>query len=305
MSNKDLENEFDDKAYWPKPVEDHFIHLLYEEAKKGLQTNNLDKTEWASIEKQLFDKFGKRYNRDKLRQKYNRLRKIHREFTKLISHTGMGWDPNTNTVQASDEVWASYLKKNKFASRFRSKGCPHYDLLGLIFNYTTATGHMQCASTHSPPDSDAERELENDFPTNGAHVGLNTESGSRGFSEGDEGTSNKNKRAALFPQSDLPSRLKSFKSTKIDETIEAWAKSLNSKIEVSLAKLSRKSEKEVAFPYKELGSIEDCMEILEAMEGVNDDAYVKALDKFTSSDWRRMFVKMSDSRRRVWLKSLK
>ncbi|KAH0982037.1 hypothetical protein GBA52_009214 [Prunus armeniaca] len=98
MSNKDLENELDDKANWPKPIEDHFIHLLHEEAKKGLQTNTLDKNEWAGIEKKLFDKFGKRYNRDKLKQKYNRLRKIHREFGKLISQTGMGWDPNIHLM---------------------------------------------------------------------------------------------------------------------------------------------------------------------------------------------------------------
>ncbi|ONH90448.1 hypothetical protein PRUPE_8G054800, partial [Prunus persica] len=254
---------------------DHFIHLLYEEAKKGLQTNTLDKNEWAGIKKKLFDKFGKRYNRDKLKQKYNRLRKIHGEFGKLISQTGMGWDPNMSTVQASEEVWASYLKKNKFASRFRSKGCPHYDML----------------------DSDVQRELENDFLTTGAHIGLNREIGSRGFSEGGEGTSNKNKRAALFPQSDLPSRSKSSKSTKMDEAIEAWAKSLNPKTEVSLAKLKRKGEKEVSSPYRELSSVEDCMDILEAMEGVNDDAYVKALDEFTNLDWRKMFVKMSDPRR--------
>ena len=35
MSNKDLKNELDDKANWPKPIEEHFIHLLYEEAKKA------------------------------------------------------------------------------------------------------------------------------------------------------------------------------------------------------------------------------------------------------------------------------
>ncbi|CAL9024436.1 unnamed protein product [Prunus brigantina] len=105
----------------------------------------------------------------------------------------MGWDPNTNTVQASKEVWASYRKKNNFPSRFHSKGCLHYDML----------------------DSDVERELENDFLTTGAYIGLNREIGSRGFSEGDEGTSNKNKRATLFPQSDLPTRSKSSKFTKL------------------------------------------------------------------------------------------
>ncbi|KAL6292746.1 hypothetical protein ACE6H2_000888 [Prunus campanulata] len=53
---------------------------------------------------------------------------------------------------------------------------------------------------------------------------------------------NKNKHAALFPQSDLPSRSKSSKATKMDEAIEAWAKSLNAKTEFSLARLKCRSE---------------------------------------------------------------
>ncbi|CAL8990839.1 unnamed protein product [Prunus brigantina] len=92
----------------------------------------------------------------------------------------MGWDPNLNTIQASEEVWESYLK--------------------------VCILQMQYASTNFPPDSNVKKELENDFLTTRAHIGLNREIGAKGFSEGDEGTSNKNKRAALFLQSDLPSR---------------------------------------------------------------------------------------------------
>ncbi|CAB4316443.1 unnamed protein product [Prunus armeniaca] len=68
--------------------------------------------------------------------------------------------------------------------------------------------------------------------------------------------------------------------------------------------LKRKSEKEVYSPFRELSIIEDCMEILGAVEGVNDDAHVKALAKFTNLDWRKVFLKMLDPRRRVWLNSL-
>ncbi|CAB4303371.1 unnamed protein product [Prunus armeniaca] len=74
----------------------------------------------------------------------------------------------------------------------------------------------------------------------------------------------------------------------MDEAIEAWAKSLNAKTEVSLARLKHESEKEVSSPYRELSTTEDCMEILEAMEEVNDDAHVKAFDKFTNLNWRKM-----------------
>ncbi|XP_068322067.1 L10-interacting MYB domain-containing protein-like [Pyrus communis] len=255
MSNKDFENDLDDKVNWPKPIEDYFISMLYEETKKGLQTNTLEKNQWDAIDMKLFDKYGKRYTREKLKQKYNRLRKIHREFAKLVNHTRMGWDPVANTVQALDEVWAAYIK---------------------IFNNTTATGQMQYASTNSPPNSDFERELEAGFLTTGAHIRQSTGSDSR-----------------------------SSKSTKMDEAIAAWAKSLNAKIEATLEKVKRKREREVSSPLRELSTIEDCMEVLEGMEDIDDTAYLKALEKFTSSDWRRMFMKMSESRKKLWLNSLK
>ena len=41
--------------------------------KKGLQTNTLEKNQWDAIDMKLFDKYGKRYTREKLKQKYNRL----------------------------------------------------------------------------------------------------------------------------------------------------------------------------------------------------------------------------------------
>ncbi|CAN6723639.1 unnamed protein product [Malus baccata var. baccata] len=276
MSNKDFENDLDDKANWPKPSEDYFISLLYEETKKGLQTNTLEKNQWDAIDMKLFDKYGKRYTREKLKQKYNRLRKIHREFAKLVNHTGMGWDR-----------------------------CKHCSSIGrsLIFNNTTATGQMQYASTNSPPNSNSERELEAGFLTTGAHIRKSTESGSKAFSEGHEGTSTK--RCALFPPSDLSSKSKSSKSNKMDEAIAAWAKSLDAKTEATLENVKRKREKEVSSPLRELSTIEDCMEVLEGMEDVDDTAYLKALEKFTSSDWRRMFMKMSESRKKLWLNSLK
>ena len=100
----------DDIALWPLPIEHEFIHLLHEEAKKGLQTSTLDKKSWVAIDNVIFSKYGKRYTVPKLKSKYNRLRKLHREFAKLLEHTGMGWDPNTNTVHAPAEVWDAYLK---------------------------------------------------------------------------------------------------------------------------------------------------------------------------------------------------
>ena len=52
-------------------------------------------------------------------------------------------------------------------------------------------------------------------------------------------------------------------------------------------------------------SINVCMEILEGMIDVSIDAYNKALPFLVQPEWRNVFVKMSDERRRTWLNSLK
>ena len=48
----------------------------------------------------------KNYNKIQLTQKYQRLKQRHRTFSQLIARTGMGWDPISNTVTASEEAWA-------------------------------------------------------------------------------------------------------------------------------------------------------------------------------------------------------
>lgn len=51
-------------------------------------------------------------------------------------------------------------------------------------------------------------------------------------------------------------------------------------------------------------SIEECIKILEAMDDLDEDAYIKGCQKLISVDWRRMFVAISDATKREWLYSL-
>ncbi|XP_062104208.1 uncharacterized protein LOC133815377 [Humulus lupulus] len=50
-------------------------------------------------------------------------------------------------------------------------------------------------------------------------------------------------------------------------------------------------------------SLTKCMQILEGMEEVNDDAYMKAIEKFKDPDWREIFINMSIIRKRAWIRS--
>ena len=55
---------------------------------------------------------------------------------------------------------------------FRTKGLSNYNLLRLIFNKSTTTGVLHCASTQDPPNSDEENALEERLIHGGVHVNL-------------------------------------------------------------------------------------------------------------------------------------
>ena len=55
---------------------------------------------------------------------------------------------------------------------FRTNGLSNYNLLGFIFNKSTITRVLHCASTQDPPNSDEENALEEQFIHGGVHVNL-------------------------------------------------------------------------------------------------------------------------------------
>ncbi|XP_052175333.1 uncharacterized protein LOC127790090 [Diospyros lotus] len=100
------------------------------------------------------------YGIDRLKGKWNHLRKVHRLFSELLGHTGFTWDPNTNKVNAPDEVWQHFYMINKSEYKiFKNEGCKNYETLGEIFSGTTATGGLGNASTQLPPTSEEERQM--------------------------------------------------------------------------------------------------------------------------------------------------
>ncbi|KAK2637714.1 hypothetical protein Ddye_025509 [Dipteronia dyeriana] len=124
-----------------------------------LQTSTFTKKVWGVIDDKVLADTGKRYTIPKLKAKFNRFRKKHREFSDLLDHTGFGWNPISNTVTAFDDVWKEYLKVS-------------ISIITIYYKikYTIKTGHMHFSSNQIPPSSDEERELEEIFVTSGVHV---------------------------------------------------------------------------------------------------------------------------------------
>ena len=189
------------------------------------------------------------------------------------------------------------LQKGKFYKQFKKNGFEHnYEILGEIFNNSTATGKLSHASTQNPPTSDEERELEEDFLSTGVHV--------QAHIIDIEGDSKEHKRKNKAIESSSERRGKELKTSKFDRLeacLEQWTKTMNARTELAMAKAKQyEMQDNTNDPY----SIDACMELLDSMEDIPNEIYNKALEKFKDGDWRRMFIKMPMFRKKDWLASL-
>ncbi|XVF07146.1 hypothetical protein REPUB_Repub06bG0113500 [Reevesia pubescens] len=162
--------------------------------------------------------------------------------------------------------------------KFKKQGCADYELLGEIFNTTTATGKLQQLSTKDPLSPDEERCLEEEFLSGSTHVDLG---GNNSKGVGDK----KIKKCNI---QSIPVDCRSSKVNKMDKMdlfLEKWAATLNAKEEASKAKaerykstIARGSTSSNYIP--DIYSIGICMDLLENMEGVSSCSYNKAIEKF-------------------------
>ncbi|KAK1556504.1 hypothetical protein Q3G72_006106 [Acer saccharum] len=71
--------------------------------------------------------------------------------------------------------------------------------------------------------------------------------------------------------------------------------------------MRRESNKEQSNSAKrkqvEESSIEECMQMIEELD-VDDDAFAKLMEKFVSLEWRKIFLNMSQKRRKTWVQRI-
>ncbi|KAK8640409.1 hypothetical protein V6N13_008163 [Hibiscus sabdariffa] len=288
------DKDIDDTKDWPKANEVALVQLLVGKVREGkLQSSTFRKEVSAKINSEICDAIGVDYGIDRLKGKFNRLRTKYCHFPELIGHTGVKWDVTSNIVHASQDIWEEFFKKNKEFKKFKKQGCEDYELLGEIFNTTTATGKLQQLSTEDPLSPNEVRRLEEEVLSGSIHVDLDGNS-----LEGER--SGKGKKHKIDSISGECRSSKVNKMNRMEVFLDKWTSTLSAKEEAAKAKAER-YKLSIPDPY----SIGICMELLgKKMEYVSSRSYNKAIEKFISTEWRQIFVEMSDAGRKDWVDSL-
>ncbi|KAM6542886.1 hypothetical protein CsatB_007333 [Cannabis sativa] len=297
------ENIDDDTCLWGPTIEKIFIDIMVDEVNKGNMTSGQfsSKTS-ARILEDLQSKSKRKYVMKQVKQKFHRLRIRYREFSELSKQTGFGWSREKDTVIAPEEVWQNYIRAHPRAAQYQKKGCDHFRLLELIFSKSTATGLHHRSAASGPPNTNDEREMENDLD----HVDI------QDIDDNDSAScicsrlvDDIFKRSAKNSATTSVERVKRQRSQQMSDAIVAWTEVAKVRAEATLAKAEKyKSKSEVGGSQKDEFSLTKCMQILEGIEGVDDDIYMKAVEKFKDSDWREIFINMSTARKRAWLDRL-
>ncbi|KAF3457451.1 hypothetical protein FNV43_RR02109 [Rhamnella rubrinervis] len=302
---EDVDDDGKKEGIWSEKNEAIYIELMEQEVIKGNRsTTTFTKSSWNYIRNQLQIRCGHSYTHDQLKNKFHSLKRIYKEFKKLLKGTtGVGWNPALGTITLDDTVWDNLIKVNKSAKKFRKKGCPHYEKLQVIYEDTMATGEFSFPSTRIPSDSEDGNTI-NEMNVDGdgqedKSYGMDKSEGNKNSSTSSRGTRRK--------RENISGALMSF--------INVYAESARKRNEILEHKVASSSSAtsstndDGAVPSKRNDEDEDllnqCFEILNTMDEIDGDSYSKAI-KLLHDDvtWRKLFLHMPDKRKIDFIRSL-
>ncbi|KAG7969463.1 hypothetical protein I3843_07G032600 [Carya illinoinensis] len=160
----DLKNTHIDCELWSDEMEEKLIDLLYADALIGAIRVGRITSRSHAIYAQCLTAMGRsKYDASQIKGKIQRLKGKQRLFSDLISQTGIGWDPETGTVIASDEHWSHAIRAKSQWKNFRHAGCRKYEEPCTIFEAFVATGAHAHASTQPPPTVEGEVQRNEDM----------------------------------------------------------------------------------------------------------------------------------------------
>ncbi|KAL7250540.1 hypothetical protein ACSBR1_012539 [Camellia fascicularis] len=169
-------------------------------------------------------------------------------------------------------------KAHPTAKQFQTKGLEHYELMSEIFAKSFATGAFARSSRQGAPTSDDEREMDERFHAYTSTKGVV-----------DESCTSESKRKSS-------GQGQSSKNPKMDDALQSWQRSYEARERFYL-------QAEANAGATDAYSVAACMTILKSM-ALDPSLFLKAMNMFTSLEWRTMFMTMEPEMRYLWILSL-
>ncbi|PQM39937.1 L10-interacting MYB domain-containing protein-like [Prunus yedoensis var. nudiflora] len=172
-------------------------------------------------------------------------------------------------VKKGDLQASTFKTKSKpRAKQYHTQGLVHYQLLGEIFNTTTATDQLRYASNQLPPNSYKECELENNFLNTGVHIDVDLDNDGVNL-EIDHGKG-KRKYVTATPPERRPK-----KWDKMESYLEVCREVMSQRLQ----SIQKENSVEASSTSKEMYSIEECIGLVEEMGDIENDTFNKMLEK--------------------------
>ncbi|KAL4598262.1 hypothetical protein ACB092_11G048700 [Castanea dentata] len=275
----------DDKL-WPPHIEQIFIDIMVDEQQKGNMEHG---------------QTGKSFLPKQVKDKHNRLKQKQRKWGHVLRHTGLGWDETTQTVTASEEVWANVVADSK-AAALRKRRCPNYEKLKQLFAPNTTTA----------PNNDEERALEEELANEARRAQLGDDDcynpNMEGITQDDPPVDEQTQRADKRPMEKPTTKGKKV-AKKVDRASE-MTMALQEYTALARKRFSNnkkgKSSGSSSHVAQSIGGGNPCLlrralEVLNQYEDLDDDTYVNIVKTLQKKEKRVLFMGMPEHRRRRWM----
>ncbi|KAK7274225.1 hypothetical protein RIF29_15306 [Crotalaria pallida] len=306
MSNNEVLKE---KTCWYPKATECFITTCLEQVSQGERLgSSFTKKGWKGIVFKFNDLTGRKYDKAKLKNRYDNLRKDWRVWYNLFGkETGLGGDSVRNTVAAPDEWWESKQLEIPQYGKFRNKGLPFARELTELFKGAVATGEFAWAPScgilpngHGSNDNDGYRPcldsmLEASGDSEDASVGatnefadinINASQGTVSHGVGSQKSGDKRKRIS---PAEKKKKKKTTASSKIAEAVSVIAETCRSRNDVVTS-----------------ASIGEVMAELQYLDEVSNDLdlHTKCCQLMMFKPTREMFVALRgfEEKRLHWLR---
>ncbi|XAR67883.1 hypothetical protein NMG60_11002819 [Bertholletia excelsa] len=280
-----------------------FIKLCVVEVNKGNRPGtHFNKQGWDNLVKHFALATNRKYTRIQLKNRWDTLKKELSQWKTLTSgETGLCWNHECGTVDATPEWWSRKLQAHPETAKFRERGPILINDQELLFSDIVASGSSAWALSSSMMPPHTQDEAETNGPT--APIDLDDDQMAKDIAEHDSGMATyvgiDSDRTGGSRRSGNEIFTRIRKKTKKTTTAEKIAKCFERIVETVFASTSTS-------PNNRQFTIQECLESLEKIQGIKegDALWMYATRLFLNPSIRELFLSIKrDEIRLQWLQA--